>query len=91
MPWTLPGQGADKLKPEAELQPIYRPLFALGVDAFQLHQWLSIMRNSPQTAIHGYTGTLTMAPSGRIVREEPWAQFREGEVVPLGPLADPQQ
>ncbi|MGK2914715.1 MAG: penicillin-binding protein activator [Porticoccaceae bacterium] len=88
MPSVLPGQGADKLKPEAGLQPIYRPLFALGVDAFQLHQWLSVMRNSPQTSIHGYTGTLTMAPSGRILREQPWAQFRDGRVIPVGQLAD---
>lgn len=88
MPWTLPGQSANRLEPDAGLRPAYRPLHALGVDAFQLHQWLSMMRASPQTSIHGYTGTLSMGPAGRILRAQPWAQFRQGRAIPAGPLLD---
>jgi outer membrane PBP1 activator LpoA protein len=89
MPWTIGGQGSSHLKPDAGMPPAYRPLFALGVDAFQLHQWLPVLKTSPQTSIQGYTGTLTMDAARRIHRELPWAQFRDGMVVPSDPLLEP--
>lgn len=89
MPWSIGSQGGGRLKPDAGTPPAYRPLFALGVDAFQLHQWLPVLKTSPQSSIQGYTGTLTMDADRRIRRELPWAQFRDGMVVPSDSLLEP--
>ena len=74
MPWTIPGTVSDKLKPTATLRSTYRNLFALGVDAYQLHQWADMMRAYPQTPFFGHTGTLTLGPHDRIQHSYPWAE-----------------
>ncbi|RLA41649.1 MAG: hypothetical protein DRQ64_01740 [Gammaproteobacteria bacterium] len=80
MPWTIPGTVSDKLKPTATLISTYRNLFALGVDAYQLHQWADMMRAYPQTPFFGHTGTLTLGANDRIQHSYPWAEFHRGKV-----------
>ncbi|MBQ0718681.1 MAG: penicillin-binding protein activator [Gammaproteobacteria bacterium] len=80
MPWTIPGTVSDKLKPSATLKSTYRNLFALGVDAYQLHQWADMMRAYPQTPFFGHTGTLTLGAHDRIQHSYPWAEFYRGKV-----------
>ena len=80
MPWTIPGTVSDKLKPTDTLKSTYRNLFALGVDAYQLHQWADMMRAYPQTPFFGHTGTLTLGANDRIQHSYPWAEFHRGKV-----------
>lgn len=80
MPWTLPGATNEKLQPATELPALYRHIFALGIDAYHLHQWLALMVQQPDTRLFGSTGTLQLNPQGAIEREQPWAVFRGGKV-----------
>ena len=80
MPWTIPGTVSDRLKPTATLRSTYRNLFALGVDAYQLHQWADMMRLYPQTPFFGHTGTLSLGDHDRIQHSYPWAEFHRGKV-----------
>ncbi|MBL4567347.1 MAG: penicillin-binding protein activator [Porticoccus sp.] len=80
MPWTLPGATDEKLQPATTLPPLYRHIFALGIDAYNLHQWLEQMVLQPSTQIFGSTGTLQLNAMGAIEREQPWAVFRAGKV-----------
>jgi uncharacterized protein len=80
MPWTLPGATDEKLQPAITLPPLYRHIFALGIDAYNLHQWLEQMVLQPSTQLFGSTGTLQLNAMGAIEREQPWAIFRAGKV-----------
>jgi outer membrane PBP1 activator LpoA protein len=80
MPWTLPGSTDEKLQPTSQLPPLYRHIFALGIDAYHLHQWLPQMVLQPNTQLFGNTGTLKLNAQGAIEREQPWAEFRGGKV-----------
>ena len=80
MPWTLPGSTDEKLQPATDLPPLYRHIFALGIDAYHLHQWLPQMVLQPTTQLFGNTGTLQLNHYGAIERQQPWAIFRGGKV-----------
>lgn len=80
MPWTLDTQ--TELQPSKNLAPAFRQLFALGADAYQLHQWVSTMDTLSDATFNGYTGTLTISANNRIRREHPWGRFRNGKVYP---------
>jgi outer membrane PBP1 activator LpoA protein len=58
-------------------------LFAMGYDAY------SLVRPAPPVAgsLAGLSGWLSMDDAGRIHRELPWAEFRDGRVVPLPDVA----
>ena len=53
-------------------------LFAFGVDAYQLIPNLARLRQQPSLRIPGYSGTLRMTTSGRVVRSLSWARFAKG-------------
>ena len=80
MPWTLPGATAGKLQPSSDLHPLYRHMFALGIDAYHLHQWLSQLTSMPGTLLFGSTGTLQVLANNTISRQQPWAEFKDGTV-----------
>ncbi|WP_461480545.1 penicillin-binding protein activator [Porticoccus sp.] len=80
MPWTLPGARDNQLQPATDLPPLYRHMFALGIDAYHLHQGLPQMLLLPNTRLSGSTGTLQLGERGTITREQPWALFRGGRV-----------
>jgi len=80
MPWTLPGMMTNPLLPDESILSAYRHLYALGIDAYQLHQGIALMNSTLQTQFFGHTGTLTMAPGSIIKRKQPWAIFRNSKV-----------
>lgn len=80
MPWTLPGMVSEQLMPDSSLQSTYRHLYALGIDAYQLHQHVTVMRATPGAQYYGHTGMLTVAPGNIIKRSQPWAEFRGNKV-----------
>ncbi len=86
MPWSIPALAEHSIQPGESLAPAFRNLFALGVDAYQLHQWLPLMRALEETRLHGNTGSLAMGPNNRILRVQPWAVFRSGRAVPAPQL-----
>ena len=88
MPWTLPGAVSEKLQPADDLHPLYRHMFALGIDAYHLHQGLLQLTNLPGTQLFGSTGTLQLAAGNTITREQPWAEFRGGKVRSAQKLRD---
>lgn len=82
MPWTLPGYSGDAMRPAEDLKPIYRHMFALGIDTYHLHQWLGQMLLFPNIRLPGNTGMLYLTPPDTIEREQPWGIFKNGRVVP---------
>lgn len=86
MPWTLPGYSADSMQPAEDLEPIYRHMFALGIDAYHLHQWLNQMLLFSNTRLPGSTGMLYLTPPDTIEREQPWGVFKNGMVIPATQL-----
>ncbi|MCY3812172.1 MAG: penicillin-binding protein activator [Gammaproteobacteria bacterium] len=82
IPWRL---HPDGLRAAAAPLPASRgssaPWFAFGVDGFRLaNQWQRLIsRDAP---IPGSTGTLRLAPNGRINRDLAWATVQGGRLVP---------
>ncbi len=78
MPWTLGEAGEGDIRPGSEVAPAYRNLFAMGADAYRLHQWLHLLQSLPDTEIQGATGRLSLGEENQVVRRQPWALFRQG-------------
>lgn len=78
MPWTLGEAGEGDIRPGQEVAPAYRNLFAMGADAYRLHQWLHLLRSLPDTEIQGATGRLSLGEENQVIRRQPWALFRGG-------------
>lgn len=57
---------------------------AMGVDAYRLAPRLPELKAVPSLQIDGLTGTLSLNPTQRIERQLQWAEFRNGQVQPLG-------
>lgn len=58
-------------------------LFALGIDAYRLQGRLAILEASPETRVHGATGSLSLDESRKIRREMVWAEIKNGRVKEL--------
>lgn len=87
MPWTVKAFASGAIRPRSNLPGSYRNLFAMGVDAYRLHQWLELLKALPDGSIHGYTGNLSLNERNEIVRKQPWARFDNGIAVPAPALA----
>lgn len=83
VPWSVTAFDTGTLKPDTDLSGSYRNLFALGADAYELHQWLSVMETMPEVTLNGHTGVLSLQEDNHIVRTLPWAHFKNGQAVPL--------
>lgn len=59
------------------------PLYALGMDAWQLLPWLPLMNKDPDLHFPGKVGDLSMGRKGQLLREPAWAKFSGGRVQPL--------
>lgn len=81
MPWTIPALAETRIAPHKPLATAYRNLFAMGVDAYRLHQWLALLQAMPETSIQGQTGSLAMGPENHVTRTQPLAAFRGGRVI----------
>ncbi|MBZ0334484.1 penicillin-binding protein activator [Marinobacter sp. AL4B] len=81
IPWVLAGDNPLRSDAEQYLSGTKGQLgrlFAMGADAWQLSKRLPLLQQVKDAAIDGHTGTLTMAPSGAIHREQLWAKFVNG-------------
>ena len=58
-------------------------LFAMGSDAFLLTSRLNQLKILPDSSIQGLSGQLSLSPTQRVVRQLPWAEFRDGLIQPL--------
>ena len=86
MPWQIDNIAlkqhlVDVLGAEA-MGPFSR-LYALGADAFQLYPRLRQFDSNETARVHGYTGTLSMDASGKLVRELEWAIIDRGVAKPF--------
>ena len=88
MPWSIKALSSGAIQPRSSLPGSYRNLFAMGVDAYRLHQWLGLLKALPEAEIHGYTGTLSLGEGNAIVRKQPWAYFDEGVAKPAPVLGE---
>ncbi|MCV6605176.1 MAG: penicillin-binding protein activator [Porticoccaceae bacterium] len=76
MPWALPGTIAESMIPKANFVANF---FALGLDAYKIHQAALQMQLLPETQLFGSTGTLSL-DNNEVTRRQPWAEFRGGKV-----------
>lgn len=58
-------------------------LYAMGADAYTLASQLQQLQALPDSRIDGLSGQLALTPSRRVERRLPWAEFSNGQVVPL--------
>tara|TARA_R110000868_G_scaffold410505_4_gene698785 strand:- start:13785 stop:15557 length:1773 start_codon:yes stop_codon:yes gene_type:complete len=56
----------------------YSKLYALGIDTYHMMSQLNRLKVFPQSAFHGFTGTLYLEPNGHLYRQLPWARFVRG-------------
>lgn len=71
-------QAAAKFRNDYSLMRLY----AMGVDAWQLANHFSEMRQLPGFQLSGATGALTASSNCVINRKLPWLQYRQGQIVP---------
>lgn len=82
-PWML-SVGELRAETDAHLAPALgasQRLRAMGVDSFYLAMQLQQLREDPRRALAGVTGTLQVAPSGRVNRRLLTARFENGRPV----------
>lgn len=58
-------------------------LYAMGLDTFNLLPRLGQLQNDPNATYAGRTGILSISEHGQIQRELTWAQFVNGQLVPV--------
>ncbi len=88
LPWTLYPEEHDEnlLNSKVNIPANFSRLYALGIDAYYLHDRLRQLEKLPNTSIFGTTGKLKLSIDKRIIREQPWAQVVDGEAKPLPQL-----
>jgi outer membrane PBP1 activator LpoA protein len=88
LPWILESDNPSKqlIHQYINVSPSYERLYALGVDAFLLHDRLQQLTQSKDSFIYGKTGKLKSDQQQRIVREQPWAEIIQGVAQPLPQL-----
>ena len=81
MPWILSKETRENIESN-NAWPVnssrYQRLYALGTDAFHLYPRLNILKNAPDSAVYGNTGTLQLKANGVIERELTWARIEKG-------------
>lgn len=78
MPWTMDSNISTVMTPAMKLHPVYRHMYALGADAYQLHQWINQLALLSGTQINGHTGSLNLNRHGAVQRLQPWGVFNNG-------------
>lgn len=80
-PWSLAPPSTNKRSLSQQRKDVdsrFGRLYALGLDAFQLHPYLLQLAALPQSSIEGETGRLSVAGAGRVKRTLNWAIFDQG-------------
>lgn len=88
LPWTLYPEDHDKnlINSNINIPANFSRLYAMGIDAYYLHDRLRQLDKLPNTSIFGTTGKLRLGNNKRIIREQPWAVVVGGEAKPLPQL-----
>ncbi len=88
LPWTLYPEEHDEnlINAKVNIPANFSRLYALGIDAYYLHDRLRQLDKLPNTSVFGTTGKLSLSTDKRIMREQPWAQVVDGEAKPLPQL-----
>ncbi len=83
MPWIL--------EPQSELAAIasefldidwsaHSRFFALGIDAFRLHNYLGALERYPRGTLYSLSGAISLLPNGKILRRSDWMQVYRNQV-----------
>jgi outer membrane PBP1 activator LpoA protein len=88
LPWTLYPEEYDKdlINKNINIPANFSRLYAMGIDAYYLHDRLRQLARLPNTSIFGTTGKLRLDSNKRIIRDQPWAEVVGGEARPLPQL-----
>lgn len=81
----LPGVFAQNFPDERRLGRLH----AMGYDAYQLIASLYTARTAAMPELDGATGKLYLDTDGRVRRRLAWAQFRNGEIIPMPDVENP--
>jgi len=85
-PWQLEHPTRGSLPALQSLrQGEFAPLFAIGMDAWNILSWLDLMRGDPDFRFPGETGNYSITSSGNLRREPSWGRFRGGVPVAVSP------
>jgi len=85
MPWLLqPEHPAVMIYPRPPLQDAadHERLYALGIDAFRVA--VSLLAGTPEVALDGVTGRITLDPNQQFLRTLTAAQFDQGKLTITG-------
>jgi len=80
-PWSLDAPSANKRSLSQQRKDVdsrFGRLYALGLDAFELHPFLLQLAALPQSSIEGETGRLSVVEAHRVERQLKWAVFDQG-------------
>lgn len=91
LPWSIPNLADQALQPATPLPPAFHNLFAMGVDAYRLHQWLGLLKALPETSLQGLTGSLALGEDNRVTRTLAMAVFHNGLAVEAPSVKDRAQ
>ncbi|WP_257264119.1 penicillin-binding protein activator [Endozoicomonas sp. ONNA2] len=93
MPWLIPGAPGPL---EQQINTLWQQsrgqlgtLYALGADAYKLYPRIQQLANLQGSQLPGMTGSLSIAPSGKVHRELSWQIFKNGQLTPL-PIVKPK-
>lgn len=77
IPWVLNNNTASLIDTR------FKRLFALGIDAYKLHQRFTLLDPEDGMQIQGATGRLSLNNQRRVTRQLDWAVFKNGLAKPL--------
>ncbi len=84
MPFLLGAKpDAVSLQSSSYQNTLYKRLFAMGVDSYQLAPYVRYLQTNTAESFAGDTGQLTIEPDGHIIRTMPWATFEQGNLMRL--------
>ncbi len=79
IPWLF-----DSASSQQEVLGVrFKRLFAMGIDAYRLHQRFALLDPSVGMQLQGATGTLKLDDQRKVVRQLDWAIFNNGTAEPL--------
>jgi outer membrane PBP1 activator LpoA protein len=82
MPWQISDSPIKtSLETTVKLKGELDGLYAMGIDAWQIHSRIPVLAGSPDSKINGQSGTLRLDEDGRIYRQQTWATIRNGRVI----------
>lgn len=88
--WQLEHPTRGAIPPlESLRQGEFAPLFAIGMDAWNILPWLELIRRDPDFRFPGQSGTYSITAHGNLRREPNWGRFRGGVPVAVSPSGPP--